>query len=489
MKSAFIAACFVLLGATLPVGAQSLSLEADAPQSPGVAGGPVSTSSGAPGLSSQNSFFGGVPTGQLQPEAIPLSLTEAVDRGLRYNLGLLLAREDTRDARGERWKALANLLPNLTAGTSETREQVNLRAFGFQGFPGRPAIVGPFDVFDVRAYASQTILDFNTLGKTREQTEKTRAADYTYQNARDIVVLVCANLYLKAVADSSRVQAAEVQVKTAQALYDRARDLRKAGVVPGIDVLRAQVELQAQQQRLIFFRNEFAKQKLALARAIGLPIGQQFNLTDTIPYSPMPSFMLEQSLGQAYTSRGDYAAAQAQVKAAEAAKKAARGDALPSLRFNGDYGDIGNMPGQSHGTYTVGAILKIPIFQGGRVRGEILQADAQLEQRKSEMEDLRARIAYEVQTALLDLKSSGDRVQVAKSAQGLATEQLQQAQDRFSAGVVSSIEVVQAQDALATADENYISSLYTYNLAKASLARALGIAEKAYKQFIGGGRP
>jgi outer membrane protein TolC len=365
---------------------------------------------------------------------------------------------------------------------------VNLAAFGFGGLPGFPQIVGPFSVFDTRAYLSQTILDFHALGKMRQDSALTRAANYSYQDARDIVVLVCANLYLQSVADASRVQAAEVQVKTAQALYDRADDMHKAGVVPSIDVLRAQVELEAQQQRLIYYRNEFEKQKLTLARAIGLPVGHEFSLTDSIPFAPMPPLSLDQAVERAYASRADYQAAQEQLRAAEAARRAARGDALPSLHFASDYGDIGNAPGQSHGTFTVTATLKIPLFQGGKVHGEMLQADAMVAQRQAELEDMRARIAYEIRTAFMDLKSSGDRVKVAQSARGLAHDELQQAQDRFSAGVVSSIEVVQAQDALATADENYISSLYTYNVAKASLARSLGIAEKSYQQFIGGGQ-
>jgi outer membrane protein TolC len=477
----------ILAFAVATAGAPTLQAQTGAPQAPGIAGGPVPSLSEA-AAAAQNPYFGGVPTGQVQPGTIPLSISDAIERGLKYNLGVLLASEGTRDARGERWKALSDLLPHVSAGTSETKEQVNLAAFGFSGLPGVPQIVGPFDVFDARAYLSQTLLDFNALGKEREQSEKSRAAEYTYQDARNTVVLVCANLYLQSVADSSRVEAAETQVKTAEALYDRAADLRKAGVVPGIDVLRAQVELQAQQQRLIFYRNELAKQKLSLARAIGLPISQQFKLADSIPYAPLPPLPLEQALDEAYATRADYRAAQAQVKAAEAAKRAARGDALPSLHFSSDYGDIGNAPGRSHGTFTVAATLKVPIFQGGRVHGEVMQAEARLKQRQAAREDLRARIAYEVQTALMDIKSSGDRVQVAESARKLATEELQQAQDRFSAGVVSSIEVVQAQDALATADENYISSLYTYNVAKASLARAMGVSEKAYKQFIGGGQ-
>jgi outer membrane protein TolC len=486
MKLSINATLLILAAVSLPAAAQTVDMQSAAPQLPGVSGAPVGTSTGGNPSSAQNPFFGGVPTGQVQPGELPLSLDDAINRGLKYNLGLLLTREATRDARGARWRALSGLLPNVTAGVSEASQQLNLAALGFPGLPGVPQIVGPFSVFDVRGYVSQTVFDLHALERTREESNKTRAAEYTYRNARDLVVLVCANLYLQSVADSSRVQSAEAQVKTAQALYDRAVDLRQAGVVAGIDVLRAQVELQAQQQRLIYYRNEFAKRKLSLAQAIGLPIDQEFKLTDTIPYTPMPPITYAQALDRAYLSRGDFQAAKAQVAAAEASRKAARGDALPSLHFDGNYGDIGNTPGASHGTFTVAATLRIPIFQGGRVRGEMLQADARLAQRRAELEDLKARVAYEVRTAMLDLKSSGDRAQVAKSARDLAHEQLQQAQDRFSAGVVSSIEVVQAQDALASADENYISSLYAFNVAKASLARSIGIAEKSYRHFIGG---
>lgn len=483
MKLFFTVAIVLCLFTAAPARAQSAA-PATPPQLPGISGGTVPAL--PPAAGAQGIFLGGVPTGKLQPGVLPLSLSDAVNRGLRYNLGLLVARDQTRAARGARWRALSELLPHVTTATSETKEQVNLAAFGFGGLPGVPQIVGPFDVFDTRAFVSQKILDFNALHKMHEQSANTQAADYSYRNARDLVVLVCANLYLQAVADSSRVQAADVQVKTSQALYDRAADMKKAGVIPSIDVLRAQVELQGQRQRLIYYQNEFQKQKLVLARAIGLPIGQAYKLTDSIPYAPMPPLSLNQALARAYSLRADYHAAQEKVKAAEAAKRAARSDALPSVSFDGNYGDIGNAPGRSHGTFAIAATLKIPLFQGGRVHGEVLQADAQLRQSQSELEDLRASIAYQVQTALMDLKSTGERVQVAASARKLANEQMKQAQDRFSAGVVSSIEVVQSEDAVATADENYISSLYSYNVAKASLARALGVAEKAYREFLGG---
>jgi outer membrane protein TolC len=433
----------------------------------------------------QNPFLGGVASGKATPEVLALSLNAAIDRGLRYNLGVLTSEQNTRSARAAQIRSLSSLLPNLTTSTSESAEQINLRALGFSGFPGIPVIVGPFGVFDTRAYLSQTLLDFNALRKEQEGRENLVAARHSYQNSRDIVVLVVASLYLQAIAGSSRIDAAEAQVKTAQALYNLAIDLKTAGIVPGIEVLRAQVELQAQQQRLIFFRNQFDKQKLSLARAIGLPIEQQFRLASQIPYTPQPPITVEEALQRAYRDRADYKSAQALVRAAESARQAAFAERLPSLSFDGNYGTIGPRIDNSHGTFTVAASLRIPVFQGGKVRADVLQASAQLQQRKDDLEDLRSRIDYEIRTAFLDLRAAGEQVKVATSSVTLANQQLEQARDRFKAGVANNIEVVQAQQAVATADENYISSLYSYNVAKASLARAVGAAEKASKEFLG----
>ncbi|HEV2350996.1 MAG TPA: TolC family protein [Terriglobia bacterium] len=419
---------------------------------------------------------------------LALPLNDAIDRGLKYNLGLLLSEQGTREARGARLRALSDLLPKVSWETSESRQQINLQAFGFSSFPGIPSIVGPFNVFDTRAYFSQPILDFKAINGARTEAENLKAAEFSYQDSRDLVVLVCADLYLAANAASSRVDAAAAELKTAQAIYDRAVDLKKAGTVPAIDVLRAQVELQAEQQRLMFVQNAFLKQKLSLARAIGLPTGQEFALSDKIPYAPAPPLPLDQALELALKSRSDFQSAVALVRAAESNKKAARGEGLPALRFNADYGDIGLSPGNSHGTFTVAANVRVPIFQGGLVRGKVLEAEALLRQRQAQLEDLRSRIDFEVRTAYMDLKSSGDQVQVAMSAEDLATEQVKQAQDRFAAGVANSLEVVQAQEALATADENYISSLFGFNVAKATLARSMGQVENAAKQLLGGKR-
>ena len=434
----------------------------------------------------QNPLLGGIPTGQPTGAVMPLSLSEALKRGLNYNLGALLSAEQVHAAQGARITALSRLLPHLDAGLREVQQQVNLEAFGFQGSPGMRTVVGPFNVFDTRVSLSQTVLDFTALNRHRAEKENVKAAQFTNENTRDLVVYVCANLYLRAIASRSRIDATRAQVNTAQALYDLALDQKAAGVVPAIDVLRAQVELQAQQQRLIVVEDQFEKDKLSLASAIGLPLGQEFSLTESMSYAPSRPMSLDEAVQRAYQERPDYQNAQALVRSAELDRKAATAQRLPSIGFNADYGIIGQRPWDSHGTFAVSASVRIPIYQGGSVRGMTYQAEAALRRRQAELDNLRGRIYYDVRNAFLDLKAAADRVQVAQSAVKLAGEQVLQSQDRFRAGVTNNVEVVQAQEALATASENYIAGLQAHNAAKLALARAVGISDTEYEQFLKG---
>ncbi len=477
-----MAAILALAGAR-PVKAQAPA----APQLPREAAQPVPPSTSTAG--SQNPILGSVISGQVTPGVLPLSLTDAIRRALEHNLGAILSQQGIQSAAGNRWTALSRLLPSVGARIGENRQTVNLEAFGFPPSalpPGLPPVVGPFNVFDARVAVSQSVFDYSAIQGHRAGRLGEDASRFSYQDVRDTVVFAVANLYLQAITGAARIDAAEAQVKTSQALYNRAVDMKQAGVVPGIEVLRAQVQLQAQQQRLIFFQNEFAKQKLALARAIGLPLAQQFDLADRVPYASLNLESLDVSLKQAYDSRSDLKSARAGVQAAEASRQAAIGLALPSVGVNADIGEIGLAASTAKKTYTLAGLVRIPVFQAGLVRGRLLQADAALQQQRAQYEDLRGRIDYEVRAAFLDVRAADQQVQVARGTVDLANQQLAQAQDRFSAGVTSNIEVVQAQEAVATASENYLSSLYAHNLAKLSLARALGVAEKSASQYLGG---
>ncbi|HEV2493556.1 MAG TPA: TolC family protein [Terriglobia bacterium] len=437
----------------------------------------------------QSPFLGSVPTGKAAGTPLELSLKEAFDRALKYNLGVIEADQGTRVARAARLRTLNALLPNLAGRVSGTVQQVNLRALGINlQVPGVriPSVIGPFSVADARAYLSQEIFNWSDVKNLKSSSESEKASQYTYKSDRDLVVLTTGSAYLLVISDGANVDSIRAQVKTAQTLYLQDVDQNKQGVIASIDVLRAKVELQTQQQRLIAAENQLAIDKLALARVIGLPNGQEFQLTDSVPYSALGGIALEQALQQAYTTRPDYLSARAQVRAAQLTRQSAAAENYPFLSMETNYGDIGSPNfGTSHGTFTFSTTLNIPIFQGSRVRADKLQAEAALEQRKAELEDLSGKIDDQVRTAFFNLKSSSELVTVAESNIDLANQTLTQAEDRLSAGVADNLEVVQAQESVASATQSYIASLYEYNLAKISLAQAIGIAEQSALQYLG----
>jgi len=433
----------------------------------------------------QNPFAGSVPEGKATGEVLPLSIKDAIDRALRNNLGLLLGSDNLLTARGQKWKELSGLLPNVSAAATQSATKIDLAALGFRfALPGIPPVIGPVGTFDSRAYVSMPFFDWQLIQRERGAKANEAAAHYSYKNARELVVLSTADAYLLTIAAASRVDAAQAQVETAQALYNKAHDQQIAGVVPAIDVLRAQVELQTRQQQLIVARNDYAKQKLTLARTIGLPPGQEFNITDKAPYKALAAMSVEQALERAYASRADYRAAFEAVRSAERFRQAATAEHLPSLNFAGNYGAAGVNAADSRGVFEAGATLAIPIFAGGRVHADALEAEATLRQNQQQLENLRGQIDYDVRTALLDLNAASDQVEVARRNLDLANQTLEQARDRFTAGVADNLEVVQAQEAVASANENFIASLYAHNLAKISLARAMGFAEQGAQQYI-----
>jgi outer membrane protein TolC len=421
------------------------------------------------------------------PGILKLSILDAIDRGLRHNLGLLLSHEQTDSARALHRQVLSELLPNVTGNLSESVNQINLAAFGIPLPAGLSSpVVGPFGLFDVHASMTETFLDFSAMNRVRASTENQKAANFTLQDARELVVLAVGNQYLLSLANAARLDTARAQLATAQAIFQQAQDMKKAGVNAGIDVLRAQVQMQAQQQRVLAAQNQFEQQKMRLARAIGLPVSQQIELTDGVPYAPLPEFDIDEALARAYQRRPEYLAAESRLRSAELELKAAKGEALPSLQISGQYGVIGQTPASSEQTYNLSGGVKIPIFQGGRVKADVAQAQTALRQIRMQLLDLHNRVEQEVRSSMLDVKTSNEQVIVARQSIDLAAEQLKEAQDRYSAGVSGSLDVVQAQEAVTNANETYIQALYLNNVAKLSLAHALGVAEQQTKSFLGG---
>jgi outer membrane protein TolC len=481
VKLSFGPSCMLLLAGVFLHGATLSFAQSGATPSSSTPGQAI------PGTQGVSPFAGSVPA-KLVPRVMSLSLQDAIDRGLKQNLGALLSSAEIGSARGQRWEQLSALLPHVTAAPYVAASEINLAELGFTSLSGVsiPASVGPFSYFDARVSVTQSLFDWKSINATRAATQRLKSAQYTFKDARDLVVLAVGYTYLQAIADEARIETAEAQVKTAQALFDQANDQVNAGTSPAIDGLRAKVELQTRQQQLIQAKNNFAIQKLTVARVIGLAPGQEFELTDKSPYQPFNSLTTEEALKRAYVARSDYLAAMTDVRAAEFSRKAAVAGYLPSLAFNADVGAGGAHPSTATQVFDVRGTLSIPIFQGGSVHGDVLQADARLQQTRERLDNLRAQIDSDIRTALLNLQSSAELVNVARSNIDLAEETLLQSRDRFSAGVTDTVEVVQSQEAVASAHEQYISSLYSYNFAKISLARALGLAEQGVKEYFKG---
>jgi outer membrane protein TolC len=430
----------------------------------------------------QGPFQGSIPTGTLTKEPLPLSLDEAIRRGLAYNLGMIGAEQTERDARSQRLRALAELLPDVTGNINASAQQVSLATFGFTpgtipGVPFRQTVIGPFNFFIAGATVNQTIMDLTAIRNYRSNKEAARAARFNVRDSKDLVILGVGGSYLQVMASAARVDSARAQVETARAVYEQAVDRNRAGVNARIDVDRSQVELQTQQLRLISLETDLANQKLALGRLIGLPLGQDFTLTTPLEYRPT-SVILEEVLKEAFESRSDLHAAAAQVRAAEQARKAAEAQKTPAFTFSGNYAVAGINPAHSHGTFAVTGGVEFPIWRSGRIQADVAQADAALAQRRAEYEDTYGRVDYDVRTAFLALTAANQQVKVAESNRMLAQRTLEQARDRFIAGVTDTVEVVQAQESVAGAEQDYISSLYADHLAQLSLARAKGNSEQ-----------
>jgi len=442
----------------------------------------------APAVAQNPDVMGSVPSGPARDEVLRLTLRDALDMALRYNLGAIESGQNAQIARGQRLLALSHLLPQVSAGINENVDQVNFTALGLAAIkiPGIPAVAGPFSYSTASASLSQTLFSYESIQRFRAARTAEQAAHLSYKDTLDVITLSVGNAYLEVIEAHSRIEAEEAQVQNAKALYDQAVDEFQAGTSPRIDVTRTAVQLHTEEYNLSVARNNFEVAKLTLGRAIGLPLGQVFDIADQLPYGDINPPSVEEALKMAYHSRTDFRSALNSAKSAEQSLSAAKGGRYPVVAVNGDYGDQGATFSQSHGVFSFQAGINVPIFTGGRIKGDITQAEATLRQRKAEAENIRGQIDYEVRTAFLNLNAAKEQVDVAHQNVDLANDNVARSKERFAAGVTDSVEVVQSEQSLASANDQYITSLYSHNLAKLALARALGVARTNLSQYLGG---
>lgn len=438
-------------------------------------------------------FPGGVTVEQATPSALPLSLDDAIDRGVQHNLEMELARQNQRIVHGQVLTVANNLLPSVTAEAFTETQMINLAALGF-----KPSLIAKFgldpatfptiirlDTTGAQLNLNQQLFNVPAYYLYRSAQKAESAASLTTRNSEGTVVLKVGTQYLLALADASQIENAQALEKADELVLQQATASHDAGVGTNLDVLRARVQLQTQQQTVINAENTFAKDKIALNRLIGLPAEQELTLTDKTPYSEFAELPLDQAKALAYTRRKDLLSLQAQMEVAQRAEKAVKYERLPTLSFDGHYGVLGETHGLYHGIFSATGSLKVPIFQEGQLRGEREVADAQVNALHQQITSLQVTIEQQIRSAMLDVQSSAQLVKVARSNVDLATEELQQASDRFQAGVSDNLPVVQAEAGLADAQSKLVQTLYQYNQSKLMLARNTGVVETQYKVYLG----
>jgi outer membrane protein TolC len=439
----------------------------------------------------QNPYLGSAPSGKATQEVIDLSLSEAIARGLRYNLGLIESTHAAADVRAQRLRSLSGLLPEITLEGKEVTANQSLKEFGLKlppipGFPGLPATSGAFGFQDVRVSMTQRIYDSPLQNKYRAGKQAELASAMSTNDARDVVVYAVGTAYFQIVASAARVETSKAQLASARELDRQTGDRVEAQLSPEIDSLRSRVERQTVEQQVVNAINEMEKAKLALARIIGLPVGQQFTASDPGTYRALSALTEESAIAHAQEFRSDLLSAAASIREAEYRVRSEKAQRLPVFSMRADYGGAGVNAGAFSQVYTIAGQVSLPIYTGGRIRADIEGAETYLTRRQAEYDDLEGRIAYDVRVAWLDMQASDSSVKVAESNKALANRALLQSQDRYLNGVANYLEVLRAQESVAAADENYTRSLYSFNLAKMALARAMGAAEGHIQDFFGG---
>lgn len=416
------------------------------------------------------------------PSTLRLTMREAVQLALKQNPLVLIANLNLAQSEQDQAIGRSALLPQATLSTSERVQRLNIEALIGQPFPGFPQHIGPYELFQAGPAFAAPIFDLGLWRRWQASKANVTATSAQQQTVQEQMAELVVSQYLAGLRVAADVKSAQSRVDLAQALYDQAADLQKNGVGTGIDTLRANVELQNEKQRLITAQTGLQTTLYGLARLLNLRPEQNIELADEVSFFETPAITVDQSVRAALENRPEMKVLAAQREALQREKQAARAQRLPVLTFSGDWAYQGLTPLTSIPTYAYTGNVDVPLFTGGRIRAQV--ARAELEERKldQQRQEQMNEITLEVKTSAAQLESAHNEVGVANLGVGLAREEVTQARDRFAAGVANNIEVIQAQDALARANDNQILALYRYNQARADLARATGQMQNLYSR-------
>jgi outer membrane protein TolC len=431
-----------------------------------------------------------VTAGQLKGReaVLELGLRNAVEIALapEGNARVQLARELLLQSEARSAQARAALLPSFESYVAYQNQTRNLAAMGIQisvPVPGfrLPERVGPFNTFDVRATASQSVFDLGSIRRFQASRAGVRAAEAEGDGTRDQIASQVAKLYLGALASDARLDAVRADIALSEALVKLAENQKAAGTGTGLDVARGRVQLANQRQRLVVAENARSQARLQLLKTVGLSLDTQIRLIDALEYVPMDRLTVEEATEIAMKARAELKAQRSREENARLAYSATKLERVPSAAAFADYGSIGTGLGNALPTRTYGVQLRVPLFDGGRRDARRRESLSVVRQERVRTEDLREQIELEVRLALDALRSAEEQVKVAAEGLTLAEEEVGHAQRRYEAGVTNSVELTDAQSRLERARENRIAALFAHNGAKIDLTQAMGTIRRMFQ--------
>lgn len=440
----------------------------------------------------------GVPLDLAIDGELPLSLDDAISVAMERNVRLKYDRANEREVAGDTLGVFDVLLPNLSLEASSSAREINLAAIGFKpnlikGFsssglipPGaRFSEIVKVNATQASIRAHQVLFNLPDYELYRGTTNETKVVQLTTLIDRGDVVLTVGMAYLQVLADEANVTNAEAQEQSAKTLFDQATSKHNAGVGTNLDALRGQVEYQQREQDTVASKARLSKDRIHLARILGLPAEQNVRLTGAAPFAEFAEMDLDAAKITAYEHRKDLLSLEQQIEVAAREQKAVKYQRLPTLAFNGEYGVIGVTDGSYHGDFNAVGSLRFPIFREAGQRGEQDVVNAEYLALKQREADLRVTIDAQIRASMLDVQATKELVEVAKSNVELAREELGDERERFGAGVGDNLAVVDAEAAVAGAESSMVKSLYEYNVAKLQLARNTGVIESRYRSYLG----
>jgi outer membrane protein TolC len=412
----------------------------------------------------------------------PLTLSQAVTIALSNNSAIRQAQARLAQATGQSAQARSPLLPQVEANAYQAYLTINLKGLGID-IPTVPqGKSDPFGSMDARIILRQELLNIANRESWKSSSARLQSSRLLLGNAREIVVLNVVGAYLQALRIKASRDALAEQTKLATDLYNLTEDRVKQGVSAKLDAIRAQEQVNSLEQQRQEAEQNYIAAKLTLANLLQTTVTSDFEVDDASAYGTDTNLDRTAAVNAALASRPDFLAAKSSVRAAELQVQAAKGSRYPSLSASFSDGQSGESPVHNQNTFRLAGTLNIPIYTGGRTRGQIEEAEGAVHEAQAGEEQLRSQIETDVLTAIAGVEWAAKQVETSAANVKLSREEVELSRQRFAQGVTDNTEVVNAQDRVSKADDARVRAMYTLGLARANLSRATGEAEKTYRK-------